>query len=469
MRRWRDWSLRGRLAIVVIAIAGAGLVVTDVIAITQMRAVLIRQVDQDLISAASGPVLRLNEFNGNDDGFAGRPRRIPTSMSLSILNADGTLVAQYGGDLGAETLLPDVSGYTVDNIVALQGEPFMLNGKTGHFRALGRVVVGGTTTVIVAQSLATVDRTVFQISLLLLLISALVLVLLGLLARSVVGIGLKPLESVEETAEAIASGDFSARIDEFNPRTEVGRLTAALNTMLTRIEEAFTARAESEAQLRRFVADASHELRTPLTAIRGFSEMAQKGMVEPAEASQRIEKESLRMTSLVEDLLLLARLDQAPTLEINSVDLRTLLDEAVEDAASMHPDHSFELELPQQEVTIEADGQRLHRAVTNLLRNAGLHTPPGTKVRTTLELVGSRVRITVADDGPGITPDHLARIFERFYRADAARTRQQAASGSGLGLSIVKSIVEAHTGTVSVHSAPGHGTEFVLMLPVQHR
>jgi two-component system OmpR family sensor kinase len=458
------------LAIVVIAIAGAGLVVTDLIAITQVRAVLVRQVDQDLVSAASGPVLRLNEFNGDaDDGLASRPRRIPTSMSLSILNANGSLVAQYGGDLGAQTVLPDVAGLTLKEVVALEGEPFTINGPSGHFRALGRVVVGGQTTVIIAQSLLAVATTLFQISLLLLLISLIVLITLGLLARSIVGLGLKPLRSVEDTAEAIAAGDFSARVDEFDPRTEVGRLTAALNTMLARVEESFTAKAESEAQLRRFVADASHELRTPLTAIRGFSEMAQKGMVSPEEASQRIEKESLRMTSLVEDLLLLARLDQAPTLEIRPVDVRTLLDEAVEEASTIHPTHVFELQLPQEEVIVDADGPRLHRVITNLLRNAGLHTPAGTKVRTALAIQGNLVRISVADDGPGIAPEHLARIFERFYRADAARARHEVVSGSGLGLAIVKSIVEAHGGRVSVRSDASQGTEFVLTLPLQHQ
>lgn len=468
MRKWGQWTLRGRLAIVVIAIAGAGLIVTDVIAVTQLRAYLVRQVDQDLTAAASGPVLRLDDFERGDDGFGGlRPRRIPTSMSLSLLESDGTLVGQYGGDLGASTVVPDVAGLTLDQVVEQGGLPFTITGPNGHFRALARVVVGGTATVVIAQSLTPVDNTIVQFSLLLLVIGLIVLVVLGLLARSVVGLGLKPLESVEETADAIASGDFSARLSNTDPHTEVGRLTAALNTMLTRIEEAFTARAESEAQLRRFVADASHELRTPLTAIRGFSELAQKGGVSAEEASQRIQKESLRMTSLVEDLLLLARLDQAPVLDLQPVDLRTLLDEAVEEAASIYTQHTFELDLPQQEVIIDADGPQLHRAITNLLRNAGIHTPAGTKVLTRLEQNPQRIRISVSDDGPGIPTEHLAPIFERFYRADAARARQEAASGSGLGLSIVKSIAEAHGGTVSVRSAAGSGTEFTLTLPVR--
>lgn len=454
----------------VIAIAGFGLVVTDVIAITQIRTYLINQIDQDLINAASGPVLRLDDFDRSDDGLGDmRPRRIPTSMSLTLLEGDGTVVAQYGGDLGAQSRLPDVSGLTVAQVVATEGQPFNIEGSTGHFRGLARVVVGGDASVVIAQSLEPVDNTIVQITLLLLFISLVVLVALGLLARSVVGLGLKPLESVELTAEAIAAGDLSARINEYDPRTEVGRLTAALNSMLTRIEEAFTIRAESEAQLRRFVADASHELRTPLTAIRGFSELALKGAVSPEEAGQRIQKESLRMTSLVEDLLLLARLDQAPTLDLEPVDLRTLLDEAVEEAASMHPDHSYELELPQQEVILHGDGLRLHRAVLNLLRNAGIHTPAGTKVKTRLEQIGNRVQISVHDDGPGIPGEHLTQIFERFYRADAARARQQMVSGSGLGLSIVKSIAEAHGGTVSVRSSSADGTEFSIAIPMNRQ
>lgn len=470
MRKWGEWSLRGRLAIVVIAIAGVGLLVTDVIAITQLRTYLVRQIDEDLVNAASGPVLRLDDFDSSDDGFGGiRPRRIPTSMSLSILQADGTLLAQYGGDLGTQTRLPAVEGLTLNQIVAYEGKPFEIAGPSGHFRALGRIVIGGEASVVIAQSLSSVDKTVFQISLLLLFISMLVLILLGLLSRSVVGIGLKPLESVERTAEAIAGGDLSARVDEYDPRTEVGRLSAALNTMLTRIEEAFAARAESEAQLRQFVADASHELRTPLTAIRGFSELAQKGGVSPEEAGQRIQKESVRMTALVEDLLLLARLDQAPALSVDPVDVRTLLDETVEEAASLHPHHTYELDLPQEEVIVHGDGQRLHRAVLNLLRNAGIHTPAGSTVRTSLTQIDDEIRVAVHDNGPGIPAEHLSQIFDRFYRADAARARHEAASGSGLGLAIVKSIVEAHGGEVEVHSDAENGTEFALTIPVKQQ
>ena len=235
---------------------------------------------------------------------------------------------------------------------------------------------------------------------------------------------MRPLEAVEQTAEEIAAGDLSARMPESAPGSEVGRLVASLNTMLSRIEESFAARAESENKLRRFVADASHELRTPITAIRGFSELHRQGAVKGEEPTRelisRIEGESKRMGSLVEDLLLLARLDQAREMESKPVNLTHLLEDAVASARAAGPHHSVALDIPEEEVFALGDEVRIHQVVANLLANARAHTPTGTSIKVSLHEVDGGIDISVADNGPGLSEEDQKRIFERFYRADAS-------------------------------------------------
>jgi two-component system OmpR family sensor kinase len=273
------------------------------------------------------------------------------------------------------------------------------------------------------------------------------------------------LEQVEETAEAIASGDLSARLPAARPNTEVGRLTTSLNTMLGRIEESFAARVNSENKLRRFVADASHELRTPLTAIRGFAELHRQGAVVGEEKTKelvgRIEKESVRMSSLVEDLLLLARLDQSRELAEDPVDLNALLIEVVASAKAAGPNHLIDLSLPSAEVFILGDSQRVHQVVANLLANASTHTPNGSQIKVVLEQGVSETIISVSDNGPGLSQSDQERIFERFFRADPSRARNSG-EGSGLGLSIVDAVMNAHGGYVSVQSKLGEGATFKL-------
>lgn len=472
----RQWSLRARLSIVVLIIAGLGLLATNVVALTQLRGYLIAQVDDQLVRAASGPVLRLDEFGitGNNDDDSDNDRRvrrgrIPSSLSVAVLDTQGNVLGRYGGELNSNSNTPDFTGLTIQQVAANLGKPFTLNAVNGetHFRAVARVVIGGTSSVVVTQPLTEVEDTLWHLMLLLLLISLGVLALLAAVSRGVVGLGMKPLRQVEETAESIAAGDLSARLPDADASTEVGRLTQSLNTMLTRIEDAFRVRTESEEQLRRFVADASHELRTPLTAIRGFAELAKKGMVPADEATERIERESMRMTTLVEDLLLLARLDQQRPLMREPVNMGLLLDEVVEAARAAGPKHPIELDLPDQELIVEGDNVRLHQVVANLLTNARTHTADGTPIYVGAAKHDDQIRITVRDRGEGIPAENLSRIFERFYRADSSRARgADRDNGSGLGLSIVKAIVEAHNGTVSVKSAAGEGTEFTLTLPI---
>jgi two-component system OmpR family sensor kinase len=309
------------------------------------------------------------------------------------------------------------------------------------------------------------------------------LALLAGAAWWIVRSSLRPLEEVETTAEAIAAGDLTQRVPHRDPRTEVGRLSTALNTMLGQIEAAFEARRvteqsarASEERMRRFVADASHELRTPLTSIRGFSELYRQGAVEDdaalARVMRRIEDEATRMGLLVEDLLLLARLDQQRPLEAKPVDLVPLVRDSVLDARAASQGHDIRLAVDAvpDSATVIGDELRLRQVMANLIGNAIRHTPAGTVVVVGLEQDGDEhVVLEVRDDGPGIAEEDVGRVFERFYRADPSRTRVGAngstSGGSGLGLSIVSALVAAHGGQVEVESTPGSGATFRVSLP----
>jgi two-component system OmpR family sensor kinase len=240
--------------------------------------------------------------------------------------------------------------------------------------------------------------------------------------------------------------------------------------MLSRIEESFEAQKASEDKLRRFVADASHELRTPLTAIRGFAELHRQGAIKGEEKTGelvgRIEQESIRMSTLVEDLLLLARLDQSREMERLPIDLKTLISEAVTSAQAAGPDHPIEMSLPKDEIFLLGDSMRIHQVIANLLANARTHTPAGTEIKVALVADESGITIEVSDYGPGLSKADQKRIFERFYRADPSRVRSRG-EGTGLGLSIVDAVMRAHGGTVSVTSELGHGATFKLFFPIQ--
>jgi two-component system, OmpR family, sensor kinase len=295
---------------------------------------------------------------------------------------------------------------------------------------------------------------------------------------------LRPLTKIEQTAAAIAGGDLSRRVDDDDPSTEVGRLGQALNSMLEQIETAFRARQASEAtarrseeKMRRFVADASHELRTPLTSIRGFAELHRQGAVtDPTEVSRllnRIEDEAKRMGLLVDDLLLLARLDQQRPFEHGPVDLRILAIDAVEAARATAPDRDIRLDLPMDDddadggLVVAGDEPRLRQVLSNLLDNALAYSPGDAPIT----VLGGRTRrdgrdlafVQVRDRGPGMIPEQAERVFERFYRTDRARSPAQ--GGTGLGLSIVAAITAAHGGTVELDTAPGEGATFRILLP----
>lgn len=321
----------------------------------------------------------------------------------------------------------------------------------------------------VGTPLDDVDSSVRQLVVVEVVATAAVLALLALVALWVLRLGVTPIKRMTATATAIADGDLSQRVPEADPKTEAGELGVALNAMMTHIEGAFAASAASEARLRRFVADASHELRTPITTIRGYAELHRRGGLEDPEARAsamaRTEQEAVRMGRLVEDLLLLARLDQGRPLEAEPVDLGALATDARDDGAVAHPDHPVRLEVADGCVVV-GDDHRLRQVVGNLLANAVAHTPAGTAITVRVAPVADdarRVVLEVADEGPGMPAELAERAFERFARGDVARSR--AAGSTGLGLSIVQAIVAAHGGSVALDSVEGAGTTVRVTLP----
>jgi two-component system OmpR family sensor kinase len=415
----------------------------------------------------------------------------------------------------SQSSLPDLTGVT-KWLASNTGQAVTVPAKTGgdRWRVMGLPATStsftngsptaGSGTIIVATDVTSVYNTIQQLIGVDLIVSVVILFVLFIAGFAVVQTNLRPLVEIEETAEEIAAGHLNLRVPERDPRTEIGSLGRSLNTMLSQIESAFHAREQSEAaahqseeRMRRFIADASHELRTPLTAIRGFAEYYRQrgGMAthwdtgQPDEAGrgsagltpadldrimQRVEKEAARMGLLVEDLLLLARLDQQRPLAQQPVDLLSLAGDAVHDARMIAPDRSIELSVqPGAAFLIIGDEQRLRQVVGNLMSNALTHTPDGSPIEVS---IGSGVldpRVTdspraatidVTDHGPGMTPDQAHRVFERFYRADQART--STTGGNGLGLAIVRALVAAHGGIASVRTSPGRGATFRIALPL---
>jgi two-component system OmpR family sensor kinase len=342
--------------------------------------------------------------------------------------------------------------------------------------------------VAVALSLGSVDVILRQLLIIEAIVGGIVLFLVGGIATIVVRVGLRPLTRIEHTAEAIAGGELDRRVPDSDPRTETGRLGAALNVMLGRLADALHERERSEDRLRQFVADASHELRTPLTSIRGFAELYRRGGARtPAEVellTGRIEAEATRMGVLVEDLLLLARLDQQRALDITNVDLLVLAADAVHDAKAREPDRRVTLTPGTDSVHVLGDEHKLRQVVTNLVTNALVHTPAGTAVQLTVRqhVPSSRDEPPVAqagmpklppaplgvlevhDEGPGIPPDQASHVFDRFHSFDPRRTHDR--GGSGLGLAITAAILEAHNGRIELHTAALHGTTFRALLPL---
>jgi two-component system OmpR family sensor kinase len=478
------WSLRNRLILAMIALATIAITASDFAASNSLRSFLISQADNQLNDVVQTSMLQLDRAgidskmpNENDDQNGFRPLRplgaVPTTTAVTLLDLEGNIVGKIGGEFANSIDTDEFHKLTSVEVTKFEGAPFTIPGKDGQpdIRAIARLLPSGEGTVVISVALDSVEKTVAGLTGIFLLISFIVLISIAVVARSLIKLTLKPLNQIEQTAAAIAEGNLSARLPEVNPKTEVGRLTGSLNTMLSRIEESFAVRTESESKLRRFVADASHELRTPLTAIRGFAELHRQGAVigeeKTKELISRIEKESIRMSSLVEDLLLLARLDQARELTIDPVDINHLVKEAVASARAAGPDHEITISTANDEIFVLGDSMRIHQAIANLLANARTHTPVGAKIAVNIMQDEFETRISVSDNGPGLSEADQERVFERFFRADPSRVRLSG-EGSGLGLAIVDAVMKAHGGSVEIKSELGEGAQFTLRFPINN-
>jgi two-component system OmpR family sensor kinase len=457
-----------------------GVIASDVAAQTLLRTYLTQQMDSELISVAGGSLPRVERagiaFEAREEEEESEARaaevplqRVPTSISVTLIGPAGIVLGQIGGDLNRTEITSYLQEITPEEVVERASLPFTIETPHSDFRAIAQRLPSGLGTVVVAQSFEDIDRTLRRLQGLFILIGLVMILFIALASRKVIIVGLRPLATVEETAVRIAEGDLTARLPDVKPNTEVGRLVSTLNTMLGRIEESFAARVESESKLRRFVADASHELRTPITAIRGFAELHRQGAVTGEEKTKdligRIENESKRMGSLVEDLLLLARLDQSRQMKAEPVNLSKLVLDAVESARAAGPSHPVTFNNSDEEIYALGDSDRIHQVVANLLANARTHTPIGTMIDVSVRQSDDGVRIRIADNGPGLSKKDQERIFERFYRADSSRVRTDG-EGTGLGLSIVDAVMRAHAGQVSVESEIGKGAAFTLFFPV---
>jgi len=475
-------SLRNRLLVGVLVLSAFGFAISDFVAQNAMQKFLVNQVDNQLVSVADGALMRVDRAGIQDDhdsdtsgsaikGAKSKDsplRSVPSSVSITLLDPFGNYVGGVGGDLNAQKITEYLVGTLPASAAKYGNKPFTLQVPGSDFRVLARVLPSALGSIFVAQSMTGVDQTAKRLRFIFIFIGLIALLFIAIASRIVIKVGLRPLAAVEQTAEKIAAGDLSARLPDAKPDTEVGRLVTSLNTMLSRIEESFAARTESENKLRRFVADASHELRTPLTAIRGFAELHRQGAVKGEAATSelvgRIENESVRMGALVEDLLTLARIDQAREISNVPVDLSHLVSEAVESARAAGPDHPITIDLP-DEAFVLGDAHKIHQVVSNLLANARIHTPAGTPIAVSIETNDEGTTISIADSGPGLSEADQARIFERFYRADPSRNRAKE-EGSGLGLSIVDAVMQAHGGRVGVTSVLGEGATFTVFFPL---
>jgi two-component system OmpR family sensor kinase len=465
--------LQRRLVVGIVALLAVVSVVIGGSSALVLRQNLLNRLDQQVSQT-------LNLATGNDGGGTGTPplrdgpRRIGGLVLYSL--GDTTFVAAVSETGSALTPTAEQVTQLLSLTAAPDPQTVDLGGQLGSYRVAVGIRPDGAK-VVVGQSMSEVTTTTNNLLIIFGLITLIALIAAAVAGTIVVRLALRPLGRVAATASRVselelAKGEVTLAervpVADTDAHTEVGQVGAALNRLLGHVEGALVARQASEDKVRQFVADASHELRTPLASIRGYSELTRRGDYtlpdDVVRSLARIESESIRMTSLVEDLLLLARLDAGRELVMGEVDLVPLLADAASDAHAAAPDHEWELHTPDGPVMVAGDGGRLQQVFANLLANARVHTPAGTRVVTTLAVEGPDAVITVHDGGPGISPGLLPVLFERFARGDGSRSR--ATGSTGLGLAIVAAVVEAHGGSVSVESEPGD-TRFVVRMPLR--
>ncbi|WP_343601219.1 HAMP domain-containing sensor histidine kinase [Mycobacterium sp.] len=486
----RSWSLRvrllaGQLVVLTLVCVGIGSV-TEL----ALHRYLVGQLDVQLHDAAHRSVRFYGEpphqgawrhhrppRPGPGPEFLDAPAQ-PVGMVAAVVGDGATLDAGYLTAVGTRAVLSDAATAQLAAVPA-DGAPVTrdLDGL-GRYRVLAAHARHGDEVIVTGLSMSTVDATMLRVLLIFVVVTAVALAAATTAGVVIIRHALAPLRRVAHTAGEVVDlpldrGEVALPVRvpdaDANPRTEVGQLGNALNRMLEHIAAALSTRQASETRVRQFVADASHELRTPLAAIHGYAELAQRMCEDDwdtdavAHAMSRVLSETERMTRLVEDLLLLARLDSGRPLEREPVDLSRMAVDAVSDAHIAGPDHQWRLDLPEEPVIVAGDAARLHQVMSNLLANARVHTGPGTVVTTRLSTDPTQTVLSVIDDGPGIPEPLQPEVFARFARGDTSRSRK--GGSTGLGLAIVSAVVKAHGGTIGVRSRPGH-TEFAVRLPL---
>ena len=496
VRSPRAWSLRARLLVTLVSLLAVVCVAIGVGTEFALHRFLMGQLDEQVIDAGHrsatiydlgpppppppGSPRRMRPFDpgrGPGPAFLDAPGQATHTIG-AVVSSNGTVInAGVINSTGSRAAISNTAAAQLAHITP-NGRPVTVNlDGLGRYRVVARPAHIGSNAVVSGLPMSGVDSTMLSVVAIFIIVAGTALAVSIALGIAIIRRQLAPLSRVSTAARDVANLELDrgavtmptsiVAVDPAAVHTEVGRLATALNRMLERISDALAARYASETRVRQFVADASHELRTPLAAIRGYTELAQRQRAEVpddvARAMSRVESEAKRMTHLVEDLLLLARLDSGRPLECEPVDLSQLAVDAVADAHVAGPDHEWSLDLPDEPVVVSGDGPRLQQVLVNLLANARTHTPAGTAVTTSLvdDGTGGAV-LTVADDGPGIAASLQPEIFERFARGDTSRSRRD--GSTGLGLAIVSAVVKAHHGSIDVRSVPGD-TAFTVRLP----
>jgi two-component system OmpR family sensor kinase len=477
-------SLRARLLIGLVALVAVGLGVAAIVTYEEQRSFLLTRLDQQVANSRLPVSVTLGLVHpggskarpvGPGAGPGTAPSAFQTSGTYAVLlNSSSKVIETHAfTSYGAATPSPPVlpAKLPISQFRSKRLRLFTVNSKSGsglQYRAAAIAIPGGRVLVI-AVPMRDVDDTLSRLILVEALVGAGVILALVALGWFVIRLGLRPLERMGRVASEIAHGDLTRRVSPDDERTEVGRLGASLNQMLVQIEQAFDDRAESEDRLRRFLSDASHELRTPLASIRGYAELFRLGAAnEPEElerAMARIESEATRMGVLVENLLLLARLDELPEMPLLPVDLGELAEHAAQDTRAVAPERAVRL-TADSAVWVLGDPEQLRQVLANLTRNAVAHTPAATAIEICVRREGDQAVLEVRDHGPGLPAEAEDRVFDRFWRAEGGRSRGR--GGAGLGLAIVKAIVQAHHGEVHAGNARDGGAVFRVTLPIMH-
>ncbi|MEW1719145.1 HAMP domain-containing sensor histidine kinase [Streptomyces sp. NPDC093109] len=457
-RWWRNRPLRTRLSLLLIVLLNSVLTVTSLVTFSVLRSSLYKELDHRLATTTAG----MATASTSDIGIVGKN---PTDYGWIKFGGD-LYVALLSGDQrphGPGPRYPDPAPPAGTAVTVPADDP----ASSAKYRLATARLTDGRTAVAAVDTAAT-EAAVSSAVRLFIALQLLADVALAVLGVLVVRRSLRPLEHAAHTADRIAAGDFAPRLVDARiaPKTEVGRLSDALNRMLDQIHAALGARDASEERLRQFVADASHELRTPLQSIRGYGELYQRGALPDTravdEAMERMLAEVHRMTRLVESLLMLARFDEEDPDDLEPVDLGRIVTESCRDAAAVEPARPWTVAVA-PDVTVRGDEAQLRGVVANVLANVRMHTPPDAACAVKLSVSGGHATLSVADEGPGIPAEALPHVFDRFYRAD--RSRSRARGGSGLGLSIVAAVADLHGGTVRVESPESGGTRVEMTLP----